>query len=56
LVWVIDPPTRTAEVYSAADQRIDLTEDQSLDGGAVLPGFSLSLRRLFDRAGRRRGS
>jgi Uma2 family endonuclease len=56
LVWVIDPPTRTAEVYTAADQRIDLTEDQSLDGGAVLPGFSLSLRRLFDRAGRRRGS
>jgi len=56
LVWVIDPPTRTAEVYTAADQCTELTEKQSLEGGAVLPGFSLSLRRLFARAGRQRGS
>jgi hypothetical protein len=24
-----------------------LTEDQALDGGAVLPGFTLPLRELF---------
>jgi Uma2 family endonuclease len=56
LVWLIDPPTRTAEVYTAPDQRTDLTEDQSLEGGAVLPGFSLTLRRLFDRADGQRGN
>jgi Uma2 family endonuclease len=55
LVWVIDPPTRTAEVYTAPDQCTGLTENQSLKGGAVLPGFSLSLRRLFKRAGEQHG-
>jgi Uma2 family endonuclease len=56
LVWVIDPPTRTAEVYTARDECTELTERQSLKGGAVLPGFSLSLRRLFKRAGEQHGS
>jgi Uma2 family endonuclease len=55
LVWVIDPPTRTAEVYTAPDQRTELTEKQSLKGGAMLPGFSLSLQRLFDRVDGQRG-
>jgi Uma2 family endonuclease len=55
LVWVIDPPTRTAEVYTAADQCSELTETELLEGGAVLPGFSLSLKRLFDRVDGQRG-
>lgn len=55
LVWVINPLTRTAEVYTAPDECIELTEKQSLKGGAVLPGFSLSLRRLFNRADGQRG-
>lgn len=55
LVWLIDSPTRTAEAYATPTQRIALAEDQALDGAAVLPGFSLPLRRLFDRAGRQRG-
>ena len=54
LVWLIDPPTHTAEVYTAPGQRTILSEEQALEGGPVLPGFSLSLRRLFDRAGRQR--
>jgi Uma2 family endonuclease len=54
LVWEIDPETRTAEVYTAPDRRTALGEDGVLDGGDVLPGFNLSLRRLFERAGRRR--
>jgi Uma2 family endonuclease len=56
LVWLIDPPTRTAEVYTAPDQCTELTETESLEGGEVLPGFSLSLRRLFKRAGEQHGS
>jgi Uma2 family endonuclease len=54
LVWEIDPDTRTAVVYTAPDQRTALDEDGVLDGGDVLPGFTLSLRRLFERSGRRR--
>ena len=50
LVWYIDPVTRTAEVYTAPDQRLDLTAQGVLDGGAVLPGFRLSLADLFARA------
>ncbi|HEY4328490.1 MAG TPA: Uma2 family endonuclease [Phycisphaerae bacterium] len=47
LVWEIDPQTRTATVYTDPENLTLLKEDQSLDGGEVLPGFSLSLRELF---------
>jgi pantothenate kinase type III len=32
-----------------------LREEDVLDGGAVLPGFQISIRDWFARAGRRRG-
>jgi Uma2 family endonuclease len=47
LVWYIDPPTRTAVVYTATDQGRTLMEADSLDGGDVLPGFHLPLSKLF---------
>ena len=47
LVWFVDPRQRTVTVYTAPDQSIVLREDQTLDGGTVLPGFTLSLRELF---------
>jgi Uma2 family endonuclease len=47
LVWYVEPRTRTVDVYTALDRSIRLTEDQTLDGGAVLPGFALPLRELF---------
>jgi Uma2 family endonuclease len=50
LVWFLYPKNRTARVYTAPRRSTRLTEDQSLDGGDVLPGFSLSLRELFERA------
>jgi Uma2 family endonuclease len=49
LVWVVDPKKRTVQVYTAPDQSIVLTEDQILDGGEVLPGFKLPLRKMFAR-------
>jgi Uma2 family endonuclease len=50
LAWVIDPDRRTAAVYLSADApSATLTEEQSLDGGDVLPGFSLPLAELFAR-------
>jgi Uma2 family endonuclease len=55
LVWLIDPQSRTAVVYTSPRRRTLVAEGQALNGGSVLSGFSLSLKRLFARAGRRRG-
>jgi Uma2 family endonuclease len=51
LVWIIDPEARTVHVYTAPDRFTVLTEEQILDGGVVLPGFSLPLQQLFARLG-----
>jgi Uma2 family endonuclease len=56
LVWEIDPATRTARMYSDPDQFQEIDLNGSLDGGDVVPGFTLSLSQLFDRAGRQRGA
>ncbi len=53
LVWIVDPETVTVEVFTAPDQSVVLDESQSLDGGTVLPGFTLSIRTWFARAGKR---
>ncbi len=47
LVWIVDPRTRTVAVYTSPDQFVTLTADQTLDGGEVLPGFTLPLQELF---------
>jgi Uma2 family endonuclease len=47
LVWLISPEDRTVVVYTAVDQPTLLDAHQTLDGGAVLPGFTLSLNELF---------
>lgn len=49
LFWLINPKTRTAHVYSAVDQLVVLKGNQALEGGDVLPGFSLPLSELFAR-------
>jgi len=47
LVWYVDPKTRTVQVFTAVDRSVTLDEDQTLDGGTVLPGFQLPLNQLF---------
>lgn len=47
LAWVVDPRKRTVRVHTAPDQSRLLTEEQSLEGGDVLPGLDLPLRELF---------
>jgi Uma2 family endonuclease len=47
LVWEVNPQTRTVSVYSAPDRFVTLREADALDGGDVLPGFSLRLSELF---------
>lgn len=53
LLWIVDPAKRTVEVFTAAERSQVLAETQVLDGGAVLPGFTLALETWFARAGRR---
>ncbi len=53
LAWIVDPETRTADVYTAPDHFTHLRSTQSLDGGDVLPGFKLSLKELFASTRRR---
>ena len=47
LVWVIDPATRSVTVYRTAQELVVLSENDTLDGGEVLPGFSCEIRELF---------
>lgn len=53
LAWVVDPETRTVDVYSSPRQFHRLRNGQTLDGGAVLPGFKLPLKSFFARSSRR---
>jgi putative restriction endonuclease len=47
LVWLIQPKTQTAKMYTSPTRIRRVGKNQSLDGGEVLPGFTLPLRRLF---------
>ena len=47
LVWLVDPKTETVAVYTGPDEHRVLSGRDELDGGAVLPGFTLSLESLF---------
>ena len=49
LVWFVDPDERTVQVFTALDQCIVIAEEEMLDGGDVLPGLSLPLKKLFAR-------
>jgi Uma2 family endonuclease len=49
LVWLVDPDTRSVDVYTSPDQFISLDEGEVLEGGELLPGFELPLDHLFAR-------
>ena len=48
LVWVVFPDTRTIDVHTLGSPVYTLTEDDVLDGGAALPGFTLPVGEVFD--------
>ncbi len=53
LMWVFDPPSRTVAVYvPGREGPTTFTDADTLDGGDVLPGFTLPVARAFDRAAR----
>ncbi len=51
MVWLVDPSQKNAEVWTIAGDGAPQSETANLEGelsgGAVLPGFTLPLRRLF---------
>ncbi len=47
LVWEVDPTTRQVMVYTSIADVVTLTTADILDGGTVLPGFSLPVHDLF---------
>jgi len=50
LVWYFDMKTRTVSVHTSPEEHSVLDDSQTLDGGDVLPGFTVALRELFNRA------
>jgi len=51
LVWIINPKSRSASVYTSPTEFTRLTSVDALDGGDVLPGFLLPLATLFAQLG-----
>ena len=49
VVWIIDPRTGSADVYTASDEKTAIPANGTLDGGGVLPGFRLPLAKLFEK-------
>ncbi len=47
LVWVVQPETRTIEVYRPDEANATLAEDDWLDGLEVLPGFTCEVSAVF---------
>ena len=48
-VWVADPPTATITIYRLNAEPVTLGEDDVLEGGELLPGFTTPVWRLFRR-------
>jgi len=47
LIWEVDPPPRIVRVFTPSGAVESLDASQTLDGGDVLPGFTLVLSELF---------
>jgi Uma2 family endonuclease len=54
LVWIVDPKTETVAVYISRQNPSVLDITNVLDGGHVLPGFKLPIKKLFARIHRRK--
>lgn len=56
VVWMVDPRTRTVDVFTTPEQSVQLGEEDRLDGGPVLPGFTLPVHELFAELDREAGA
>jgi Uma2 family endonuclease len=46
-IWIIYPAKRLVEVLTPTDRKL-LTEADTLEGGDLLPGFTLAVRDIFN--------
>jgi len=53
LVWLVEPKTRTVRVFTSPTEYREFDDTETLDGGALLPRFTLSIHEWFSRAARR---
>jgi Uma2 family endonuclease len=47
LVWLVDPVKRTIIVFSGDENPVTLAENDTLDGGDILPGFRIRVAELL---------
>jgi Uma2 family endonuclease len=47
MVWLVFPEDQEIEVYEPDKDVVNGGVDGILDGGAVLPGFQLPVRKIF---------
>jgi Uma2 family endonuclease len=47
VVWIVRPETKTFEVYTPNQPVQILGEEDTLDGGDVLPNFTLAIKKIF---------
>ena len=51
LGWELNPKNRILTVYRPGRRPQELTQEDTLPGEDVLPGFSFTLRSLFEEKG-----
>lgn len=49
LVWYVDPRTESVQCYTSPTASTLVKSPEALDGGEVLPGFVLPLKKLFEQ-------
>jgi Uma2 family endonuclease len=47
LLWIVYPETKTVEIYAPGQLMRWVGIDDTIDGGDVLPGFTLAVRDIF---------
>ena len=47
VVWVVDPDRKMVEVYTPGQAARTIGIDETLDGGEVLPGFTVAVKEIF---------
>jgi Uma2 family endonuclease len=47
-VWIIYPETREVVVFRSARESVALSEQDTLDGGDLIPGFTCRVAELFE--------
>lgn len=54
LVWLVDPRKQTVRVVTPPGRSVRLAENDTLDGGDVLPGFAIGVKDVFEPTPRSR--